>query len=526
MTSLGNNFKKMKGCHFMSKAKIPQFAESLWRATTNPINVSSLNESIKTDIVIVGAGITGITAAYLLAKQNLNIVLIDRRKLLDLTTARTTGKITAQHGLIYDELIQNIGLEGARLYYEAQNEAIQLVEQIIEDESIPCHFEIENSYLFTNKEEELEKLEKEAKAYDQLKIPYEIVDSLPIDIPKKIALKLNHQAQFHPLEYLNSLLKIIIQKGVKVYQETTAIDIEHLDDLAVVTADGNRIIAKYVIQASHYPFYDGEKFFPVRMYPERSYLIAIESESPYPSGMYISAEEPTRSIRNIHINGTPYLFIGGENHKTGQGKDTMEHYLALQRYAKDHFGIKQFLYRWSAQDYITIDKIPYIGSLEKNENRIFVATGFRKWGMTNGTIAAKIITDLITTGTSIYEQLFTPTRFHMKSSMKTLVTENLDVARHLIQGKLEQSTAELADLKKDESMIIRSKGMRAGVYKDESGKLYAVDTTCTHLGCEVHWNSGERTWDCPCHGSRFSYTGEVLEGPAKKPLNKVILDQK
>src|SRR5699024_10387867 len=203
---------------------------------------------------------------------------------------------------------------------------------------------------------------------------------------------------------------------------------------------------------------------------------------------------------------------------------TIKHYHALQDFAMKNFGITDFLYRWSAQDLTTLDKVPYIGPVTSGQESVFVATGFRKWGMKNGTIAAKVISDLIINNESPYQELFTPSRFQADPALKKFISSNADVAKHLIQGKLEFTNDYVKNLKPDEATITKINGMRTGVYKDLDSKLHAVDTTCKHMGCEVNWNSGDRTWDCPCHGSRYSYTGEVIEGPAKEPLNKVDLE--
>ncbi len=257
------------------------------------------------------------------------------------------------------------------------------------------------------------------------------------------------------------------------------------------------------------------------MYPERSYLVAGKQNEKFAGGMYINAESPTRSIRSANIDGKDMLLFGGENHKTGQGKSTMSHYEALQKFAKEFFEIEEIDYRWSAQDLTTLDKVPYIGPATKDNKTYLTATGFRKWGMTNGTIAGKILTDYITGTENPYFDLFTPSRFHADPAVKKFMEINADVAKHMIKGKLEFTQNNIDKLERDDATLARIDGKRVGVYKDKDEAIHMVDTTCTHLGCEVKWNSGDRTWDCPCHGSRFSYTGEVMEGPAKKPLKRI-----
>lgn len=509
----------------MTDIQMPQFPEPYWRASVDLPQFPKLDQSIKADVGIVGGGITGITAAYLLAKHNLKVVLLDAGRILNGVTGHTTAKITGQHGLIYDEFIQHFGKEKAGLYYQASMEAKQLIEQNIKTYNIDCDFRHEDAYVFTNSEDYLQPLETEYKAYDQLGIQGELVDSMPLNIPHKSALIMNDQAQFHPLKYLKVLVDEAINNGLEIYEQTTAVDIEYMKHSTIITRDEHRVTCRYVIQASHYPFYDGEGFYPTRMYPERAYILGVKTPLQYPGGMYINAESPSRSVRGATINGEDLWLIAGENHKTGQGISTIKHYEALHEFAMKHFGISEYVYRWSAQDFTTLDKAPYIGRVTAKQKSVFVATGFRKWGMTNGTIAAKIIRDLIIDQESPYEELFTPSRFHADPSLRKFVQMNVDVAKHLVKGKLEYTDGNLSDLKADEAIITRINGQRTGVYKDKDEQIYAVDTTCKHMGCEVEWNSGDRSWDCPCHGSRYKYTGEVIEGPAKEPLNKVDIQQ-
>ncbi|WP_284140081.1 FAD-dependent oxidoreductase [Virgibacillus sp. LDC-1] len=503
-----------------AQQQMPVVPESYWLQSINIPEFPTLEESCKADVGIVGGGITGITAAYLLSKQNYKVILLDAGKILHGTTGHTTAKITAQHGLIYDELIQHFGVEKVQHYYQAAIEAKQLIETIAKQLNISCELQEEHAYLYTNSDDYIVKLEDEWKAYDKLGIKGELVDKMPLDIPMKTALVMSNQAQFHPLKYLTALTKACIDQGVRFYEHTTAMDVEYNNHPAIITKEGQRVTCRYVIAASHFPFYDGQGFYPTRMYADRAYIVAMETPKKYPGGMYINAETPTRSIRSTKIAGKDLWLVVGENHKTGQGKPTIEHYEALQRFAQKEFDASKCLYRWSAQDLTTLDKVPYIGPITKEQQNVFIATGYRKWGMTNGTIAAKIITDHIMEKDNPYTELFSPARFQADPAIRKFTQFNADVAKHLIKGKLEYPDNDVAQLKNDEATVTRVQGKRTGIYKDMDSKLHIVDTTCTHLGCEVEWNSGDRTWDCPCHGSRFSYDGAVIEGPAKKPLQK------
>jgi glycine/D-amino acid oxidase-like deaminating enzyme/nitrite reductase/ring-hydroxylating ferredoxin subunit len=500
---------------------MPQFPEPFWRANMELPSFPKLENDIEVDVSIVGGGIVGITAAYLLRKEGMKVALIDAGRVLTGTTGHTTAKITAQHGLIYHELIEHFGLEKARAYYEASMSALHFIHDTAARNQIECDFTHEDAYLYTNTDSYISKLEKEMKAYETLGIQGDYRDSIPIDIPVKAAVKMNAQGQFHPLKYLKKLLEECVKHGAQIFENTTAVDVDYGNEINVLTRNGHKMTCKQLVIASHYPFYDGLGFYFARMYPERSYLLAVKPQKTFSGGMYLMVEKPTRSLRYTLYNNEKILLVGGERHKTGQGISTIQHYEALQKYTEQTFGINEFLYRWSAQDWTTLDKVPFIGRITSEKPNIYVATGFRKWGMSNGTAAALLISDLILERPNPYKELFTPSRFKADPSVKTLIRENADVAGHLLKGKWEFPVRTVDDLQADEGSVIRVNGKRAGAYKDKNQNVYMVDTTCRHMGCEVEWNSGDRTWDCPCHGSRYSVTGEVLEGPAKHPLKKV-----
>lgn len=504
---------------------LPKQSTSYWYDSVELPRFDKLKEKIKVDVGIVGAGMTGITAAYLLSKQGLKVCLIDAGQILNGTTGHTTAKITAQHGMIYDEFISHFGVENTQLYYEANIQAKNFIESMINEYEINCQYTTEDAYLYTKSADYITKLENEYKAYEKLNIKGELIDTVDLPFPVKKALKMSEQAHFHPLEYLKALLQACKENGVEIYEETRALNVEHNKHPTIITEDDHRILCRYVIQASHYPFYDGTGFYPAKMYADRSYIIACKTNKAVKNGMYINAETPTRSIRPIEINNEDLLLIAGDAHKTGQSNEPMiSHYEALQQFAENNFGLQEILYRWSAQDLVTLDKIPYVGPVTKAQSNVFVATGFRKWGMTNSTNAALLITDLITEQDNPFKELFSPGRdIKADPSIRKIISYNTDVAKHLIKGKMERPEEDIETLEPNEGCVTTVQGERAGVYKDADGRLHAVDTTCTHMGCEVQWNDAENTWDCPCHGSRYTYTGDILNGPAVKPLKKLEL---
>lgn len=508
------------------KLELPKDMKSLWLDSAPLPSFPALNEDISTDILIVGGGITGITAAYLLSSSGYKITLIEGNKLLQGTTGYTTAKITCQHGLIYDELINHFGEEKAALYYKSNQEAAEFIKNIVSKEGIDCDYSEERSYVYTLEEGYVKELEKEYKAYKKLNIPdIKYHSTLPLPLNIKAAISIGNQGQFNPAKYLEHLIKKAKENNVFFYENTRAQDIEADVTIYINTEKGPRIKAKKVIIASHFPFYDKKGMYFARMHAERSYIIGIKSKNPFPGGMYINAESPTRSLRNAVYRDENILLVGGEGHKTGQRDFTPGCYLNLREFAEETYGIEEILYRWSAQDLVTLDKLPYIGHLTNDTPNIFVATGYRKWGMTNGTAAAHLLRDLVMDVKNPYAELYSPRRFKADPSIREGISQNANVAKEFIKEKVKSYPDNYSDLKNEEGRIISYNGKRAGVYKDSVGKIYMVDTTCTHMKCELNWNSAESTWDCPCHGSRFTYKGEIIEGPATRPLEIIKTEE-
>ncbi|MFE7083938.1 FAD-dependent oxidoreductase [Priestia megaterium] len=493
--------------------------EPYWRDNIQLKSYPKLAEDLEVDVCIVGGGITGITTGYLLVKEGLKVAILEANRILNGTTGHTTAKITAQHGLIYDELINHMGQEKAKLYYEANNKAKEFIKRTSADLGINPDLCKEDAYLYAVSDEYAKKVSKEFEAYQKLGIPSEFIDEIPFDISIKGAAVMKNQAQYHPLKYLTKLTEEIANGQGKIFEDTVAVDIEEGRKPVVLTKSGQRVTCKYAVACSHFPFFDGKGFYFTRMYAKRSYIVAVKSKMKYPGGMYYSADTPTRSLRSTTYKGGELILVSGDGHKTGQGSSTRKHYQALEEFSEKILGVEEIPYRWSAQDLITLDKVPYVGAMTNNTSNILVATGFRKWGMTNGTASALILRDTILEKENEYAELYSPSRFYADPSIKKFLMNNMDVAAHLIQGKLDSSDKTIDDMSHDEGAIVRVNGERKGAYKDCQGNVHLVDTTCTHLGCEVEWNDGDRTWDCPCHGSRFSTKGEVIEGPAKKPLS-------
>lgn len=511
---------------------LPKYPESYWLESAKRPSFQPVTEDAQHfDVVIVGGGITGITTGYLLAKEGIKTAIIEATRIMNGTTGHTTAKITAQHNLIYDELIQHFGESFAKNYYEANTKALEFIRHTVREHNIDCQFEDKDAVLYGATDKSVRKLEKEYKAYQKLGIPSELTDSLPFDADVQKALVMKNQAQFHPTQYLSTLVNQFIANGGTIFEGTTAESIvteSHSgeDRLIIDTHDGHTVSCHKVLSCSHFPFYEGEGFYFMRMHPERSYVVAAKTDIDSLPGMYLSVDSPSRSVRTVKINGETHLLLGGEGHKTGQGEPEMKHYEALKFFGQDVFQATEFPYRWSAQDLYTQDNVPYIGPVSANETNIFVATGYRKWGMTTSTVAAQILRDYVLERETPEMEVFSTERFHADPSLKHFFKENWNVTKQFVKGKLEFTRKKPEDIQPGEGDVVIVNGNRCGAYREQDGTLYCVDTTCKHMGCEVEWNSGDLTWDCPCHGSRYDYKGEVIEGPAKEGLRKVEPDEK
>lgn len=491
--------------------------ESLWIASAAKTNYTALGDDIKVDVAIIGGGITGITSGYMLKKEGLSVAIIEADRIAQGTTGHTTAKITSQHDLIYSKIKSYMGDEKARQYAEANETSIRTISDLIEQEKIDCDFHKEPAYIVTSVDSYVQQIADEASTASSLGIKSSFIENTPLPFKVKGAVKFDDQARFHPRKYLLALAKKVEGGGSFIFEQTRVVDINKGSPCILVTNLGKKITADNVIIASHFPCFDGMGFYFARMYPDRSYVIAVKVKEKFFGGMYITAEEPGRSLRSQEYEGGELIIVSGEHHKTAHGTNLHTHYENLLEFAKKHYEVQELIYRWSTQDYTTLDKVPYVGRLTSKVPNIYVATGFRKWGMTNGTASATIIRDLILKGKNPWAEVYDPSRFVLNPSITSFISINSDVAANLASGKL-KSAPENVDIEKEEAVIAEIEGNKMGMYRDKKGHLHTVDTTCTHMGCELKWNDAENSWDCPCHGSRFTYEGKIIEGPAINEL--------
>ena len=341
----------------MNNEKLPDQASSYWLETTDLPSFNPLEEDMQTEAVVVGAGIAGITTAYLLSQQGIKVTVLEAERIVSRTTGNTTAKLTAQHHLIYDHLLQEFGEEKARLYYEANQEAVNFIRNLVKENRVDCDFSTQDAFIYATSKEKEAELEKEYEAYQKLGIDGKFQTQLPFDLEVEAALAMHQQAQFHPAKYLNYLVEEILRAGGKIFENTRVIDIDHGKEPAVETANGHKVKGRYVAVCSHFPFYDKDGFYFARMKVNRSYLLAAKAKKKLPDGMFISAEKPGYSLRATMENNEQIVFIGGQGHSAGHKENTLDSYEKLYEFGNELFNLEEVLYRWSSQDPMPLDRI-------------------------------------------------------------------------------------------------------------------------------------------------------------------------
>ena len=431
--------------------------QSVWTDSVNFPNFDTLKKDIRTDVLIIGGGITGLLCAYQLKQTGVDYVLVEADRICSGITKNTTAKITSQHGLIYHKLIQRFGVEKARMYLDANEAALREYRKLCK--SIDCSFECKNSYVYSLNNSN--KIAKELHALRRLGFHAEYEDQLPLPFPVAGAVKFKHQAQFNPLKFLSE-----IAKELNIYEHTK---VRELAPNLAITEHG-KITTKKIIVTTHFPFLNKHGSYFLKMYQHRSYVIAYKN-APNVDGMYVDESLKGLSFRNYKN----MLLLGGGDHRTGKHGGNWQE---LSTFAMTHYPNAKEVYRWATQDCMTLDEVPYIGQYSRNTPSLYVATGFNKWGMTSSMVAAMILRDMVLEKENPYTPAFSPSRSILRPQ---LVVNAFEATTNL---------------------------------------LTPTTKRCPHLGCALKWNPVERTWDCPCHGSRFTHDGQLIDNPATGDFKK------
>jgi glycine/D-amino acid oxidase-like deaminating enzyme len=449
---------------------------SLWLEGRERDENPQLEHELRVDVAILGAGMVGLTAAHLLRRDGARVAVLEARFVGAGATGHTTAKLSSLHGLTYAGLERSHGRAAARGYGEANESGIALVREIADELAIDCELTTKANLTYTESSSERRKIEQEVEAALRAGLRASLVEDSELPFPIAAAVRFEAQAEFHPVRYLDGIADSLGED--ELFERTTAVSVDAGSPCRVRTAQGPVVTAEDVIVATHMPMLDRGLYF-ARAHPQRSYVVAGRAGA-VPGEMYLSTEQPAHSIR---AHGS-WLLVGGESHKTGES-DPARRYDRLCGWARERFGLEPEL-RWATQDLMPVDGVPFVGASDPLSRHVWVATGFRKWGLAMGGAAALLLKDRIEGNESEWARLFDTQRLRPRASLPSFVRQNAEVGLHFVGDRI----------------------------------LKHGNPRCTHLGCLLDWNEAERTWDCPCHGSRFGEGGEVIEGPAVRPLSR------
>lgn len=481
--------------------------KSLWTVGIEPKICNKLNNNIDVDVLIIGGGLTGISTAFYLRDTNLSVALIDQDKIGYGVSSRTTGKLTYLQELIYSKLESNFNYKIAKIYLDSQREAIDLVLNNIKKYNIKCNISKNDSYTFTNNKNEIPNFKKEEQFLKKANIKYSVCKKLPIGYQCKYAIKVSDTYVFHPLKYILSLKNLCIESGIKIYENTRAIDLDKNGDTYICKTKDSTIKAKKVVVSCHYPFFVIPGFIPLRTHIEKSYVTASKV-SQIEKFNAITNTYPIKSIR-YHEDKNKYFIFAGNSHKLCDKLDRKYEYDKLEKEVRDNLN-KRIKYIWTNQDIMTNDNLPLIGSIKKDDPNLLIGTGYNTWGMTNASLAGKILSDIILGKKNKYSNLFNPNRPLSMDKIKNFVLNSYFNGKAYVLTKMKKNYSWY----KDNVRFEKKNGKNVGIYIDNNGKKHIVRNLCPHMKCSLIFNEKDKTWDCPCHGSRFDIDGNVIEGPS------------
>jgi glycine/D-amino acid oxidase-like deaminating enzyme/nitrite reductase/ring-hydroxylating ferredoxin subunit len=499
---------------------------SLWQSNMPDYNAKPTSFSnTMYDVVIVGGGITGITTGLLLQKAGKKCLIAEAHSLCFGTTGGTTAHINSFFDSTYDIIQSNFGAEAAKLVSKATKNSLELFKKNIEAYKIDCGFEEKNGYVYAQTPEQADELDKVYDATKEAGTEIEYVQDIPLPMEFQKAVLYKKQAQIHPTRYVQALAKEFEEASGIILQHCPVDKFENEDGVLEIETANGKLKTKNLIWATHTP--PGINILHFRLAPYRSYAIAVKLKNDaYPDAVAYDMYDPYHYYRTQNIDGENFFIVGGEDHKTAHEENTEACFSNLISHAKKHFDVGEITHRWSSQYFEPADGLAYIGHLPGNPDNVYVAAGYGGNGITYSHIAAPLLTDLIIKGKSELKDLFSPGRIKPIAGFAAFVQENADVIKEFVAKRISSEKIEgLSELANGDAKVVKYEGERLALYKDENGKVHALNPVCTHAKCIVAWNGAEKTWDCPCHGARYSIEGQVLTGPARKGLQKIDLEE-
>lgn len=500
--------------------------KSIWSEFSEIHAFPQLQKNTTTDVAVIGGGITGISVGNMLAQQGKKVVVLESRKVGGGTTSHSTGNLYYPIDKILSSLKEKYDEKTIKRVAESRQQALRLITKWVSEYNLDCDFRTVPWYLYSQTEESNSRIDAEFNTGKNAGLPMKMTEESKIPVPALKALKLDGQAQINPMRYVQELAKQVHGRQCQIFERTHVSSIEEDSNSFRLETSGGTVTADHVIHATHTP--KGVKAVQTLLGPYREYGIACRvKEQIHPDGIFWGYFEGNKKIstRNYSRNGEDFLIVVGEPHKVGHTENNARHLEKLEAFAREYFEITEVAFQWGGQHYRPADLLPYIGARKKGTNE-FIATGFSTDGLVYGTLSAMILTDLITQKENQWADLYSSTRKQPLKSASKFLKENIDVAKHFIK-ELTVSADDLDDvqLEKGEGKVVEHDNNKWAVYRRDDGKLDVRSAVCTHLKCIVHWNNTEKSWDCPCHGSRFDTDGSVLEGPAFHPLKEVTLSK-
>lgn len=491
-----------------------------WRATEDGTvgNYPSLHGDLLADVVIIGAGITGLTAAWHLKQLGKRVVVLEAGRVGAGTSGATSAHLEIVPDQGWGQLAKDFGDEAAREITQARQRAIEQIEQWTQYFSIACDLRRVPAYAYTERADRVERMEQEYDTALRLGVDVALLRHVA-DLPYRCAaaLEVRQQGRFHAVKYLNGLARAVHGNNATIYEQTRAEPPEHGEPCIVRTARGT-ITANAVIVATH-SAYLGVSQFDMRVSPYQSYVIAARVADQIPDALYFDDEEPYHYIRWAATNDPRLLLIGGADHKTGQGGDERQCYEQLRQYASERFRVLGIEHRWSAEYFVPNDGVPFIGPVPLQEN-LYVATGYDGTGLTYGTIAGQLLAEMVQgRTTSPLAEIFSPSRIKGLAAAQEFISENVNVAKHFVKDRFTPPAIDsIQEIPVGAGRVVRFQGEACAIYRRTADETHVLSPVCTHAGCYVHWNDAEKTWDCPCHGGRYAATGERIYGPPPADL--------